>query len=344
MKINEILTEDIEQLDELNWKKAAAAATLAGAGLFGGGQAADAQSLLHPALGAAMSAAAVESDAKNFIRDASESDILKMAYYLGQVEAFYEAGEMNAYGERKFRQMKTLYNQVYDTLDLPKKMMAKLERKKGFSNAKSEVGKTAKIPGYKELENLVTDVSTKKMTGTNQKTTDTSKGGNQQKPTMVSAKPLKILGNNDKFTGEISYSGTDILDGVPIKDRFGAIIKADGTIISGKWNGRGFIGPGELRTKSGEELKGKFDYWTDGNSTDYHEIIFYPNNKSDVQKITNLYPDHPYLKKQTTQQTTQPAASPPKAQPKPPVKMLSPAEMKELEKSFENLPNIKIEK
>jgi hypothetical protein len=182
------------------------------------------------------------------------------------------------------------------------------------------------------------------MTGTNQKTTDTSKGGNQQKPTMVSAKPLKILGNNDKFTGEISYSGTDILDGVPIKDRFGAIIKADGTIISGKWNGRGFIGPGELRTKSGEELKGKFDYWTDGNSTDYHEIIFYPNNKSDVQKITNLYPDHPYLKKQTTQQTTQPAASPPKAQPKPPVKMLSPAEMKELEKSFENLPNIKIEK
>jgi len=45
MKINEILTEDIEQLDELNWKKAAAAATLAGAGLFGGGQAADAQTM-----------------------------------------------------------------------------------------------------------------------------------------------------------------------------------------------------------------------------------------------------------------------------------------------------------
>lgn len=43
MKINEILTEDIEQLDEINWKKAAAAATLAGASLFGADRA-DAQS------------------------------------------------------------------------------------------------------------------------------------------------------------------------------------------------------------------------------------------------------------------------------------------------------------
>lgn len=42
MRIHEILTEDVEQLDEFNWKKAAAAATLAGASLFGAGQA-DAQ-------------------------------------------------------------------------------------------------------------------------------------------------------------------------------------------------------------------------------------------------------------------------------------------------------------
>jgi hypothetical protein len=146
MKINEILTEDIEQLDEVNWKKAAAAATLAGAGLFGGAQTADAQ-LVDPSMRSALSSVMAQKSQEEFLEKAEPQDIIKMAYYLGQMKPFYEEGWLNNKDKARYNQFEQLYDIGYKKiLNAGDKIKASLEKRKGISNSKSIFDRTLSVP------------------------------------------------------------------------------------------------------------------------------------------------------------------------------------------------------
>lgn len=162
MKINEILTEDVERLDEINWKKLAGAATLAGASLFGGASPADAQ-IFSPDQRALLSVAMEEGFKKDFKNNADENDIIKMAYYLGQIEPFYEKDQLSPTAENKYIKLSKLYDGLYkEKLALPKQLEAKLEKRKGYKESESKVGKVSNIPAFSDLESLFYSVANKK--------------------------------------------------------------------------------------------------------------------------------------------------------------------------------------
>lgn len=162
MKINEILTEDIQQLDEINWKKLAGAATLAGASLFGGASPADAQ-IFSPDQRALLSIGMEEAFKKDFKNNADENDIIKMAYYLGQIEPFYEKDQLSSSAANKYLKLSRLYDSLYkEKLALPKQLTAKMEKRKGYKESESKVGKVSNIPAFNDLESLFYSVANKK--------------------------------------------------------------------------------------------------------------------------------------------------------------------------------------
>ena len=100
MRIHEILTEDVEQLDELNWKKAAAAATLAGAGLFGGGQS-DAQGI-DPSILNAIQTMQLERLVDKTMAAFESEDVLKLSYLIGLLEPYYENNLLSTSDEQAY--------------------------------------------------------------------------------------------------------------------------------------------------------------------------------------------------------------------------------------------------
>jgi len=296
MKINEILTEDIEQLDELNWKKAAAAATLAGAGLFGGGQAADASSITNdPYVMAQFQKQIMADEIKKIMAAFEEQDVLKLSYLIGLLEPYYENNLLSERGEQEFladvgtlKKLKSIVPSRSDVDNMQKRGYKESDRaiKSGETNPKKV------LEQFKDFSN---EIQKKKNTPKQMRYVSKDIDQNIKRTVDNDGEITELVKNHPYFksiirfySGPLTYEKDDKEYGFPTRNKIGQIYNtvtktiSVGTNTSVDDNLGLFKGKGYIIIADGTKIEGE---WKPLSGKEFKHSILIPKNKSDISKL-----------------------------------------------------------
>jgi hemerythrin-like domain-containing protein len=166
VRINEIITES-EQLEE-GWKQNLAAAALAAGAALGGAGTAQAQ--LSPevtSLGASLVSKSFANEQINkFIEKANKEDLMKLIHYIGIIEPYYEAGDLNKYARADFLKAKKMFKlSSYKIFSDSEKNKARAIYDNAYKKSQRELEKdpvVVMLPGVTELDDLIDSVLERK--------------------------------------------------------------------------------------------------------------------------------------------------------------------------------------